>query len=264
MVFRELALFAGIGGSSLAGKLAGWETVCAVENDEYCRSILFRHQRNGTLPRFPIWDDVETFDPTPWTGSIDLITGGFPCQDISLANKTEAGRKGLDGARSGLWREMLRIICVVRPDWVLVENVPALLSNGMGTVLADLSTLGYDAIWGVLSAGDLGYPHLRQRVWVVAHPASKRFDKHAFSIVEFSKEAASKHKPRISLPATVDILRDGRKNFSTAPDYNYRGHDGLSEAMDRIKGLGNAWVPNVAAAAFIVLHTIIEMRLTEE
>lgn len=162
---RELALFAGAGGGILGGKLLGWRTVCAVEFDAYARSVLMARQNDGCLEPFPIWDDVRTFDGTPWRGRIDVVSGGFPCQDISVAGTG----KGISGERSGLWREMARIIGEVGPRFVLVENSPALTARGLGTVLGDLATLGYDARWGVLGAVHAGAPHKRERIWIVAN-----------------------------------------------------------------------------------------------
>lgn len=152
----------------MGGHLLGWRTVCAVEFDSYARSVLLARQRDGLLPRFPIWDDVRTFDGYPWRGRVDVVSGGFPCQDISAAG-TGAG---LDGARSGLWVEMARIIREVQPRFAFVENSPMLTSRGLGTVLGDLAEVGFDAEWGVLGAADVGAPHQRDRIWIVAHAAS--------------------------------------------------------------------------------------------
>ena len=158
---NELALFAGAGGGVLGGKLLGWRTVCAVECDAYAASVLVARQNDGCLPPFPVWDDVCTFDGRAWRGIVDVVSGGFPCQDISVAGKGE----GITGARSGLWGEMRRIVGEVRPRYVFVENSPALTSRGLGTVLGDLAALGYDAEWGVLGADDAGAPHRRKRIW---------------------------------------------------------------------------------------------------
>jgi DNA (cytosine-5)-methyltransferase 1 len=162
---NELALFAGAGGGILGGKLLGWRTVCAVEIDAYCRASLAQRQNDGALAPFPIWDDVCTFDGHPWRGVVDVVSGGFPCQDISVAGTG----KGLDGERSGLWKEFARIVGEVGPQWVFVENSPALTSRGLGRVLGDLACMGYDAEWGVLGAVDAGAPHRRYRVWIVAY-----------------------------------------------------------------------------------------------
>ena len=167
---RELALFAGAGGGILGGRLLGWRTICAVECDAYAASVLVTRQNDGSLAPFPVWDDVRTFDGTDWTGRVDVISGGFPCQDISAAG---AG-KGIDGERSGLWREFARIICEVRPRYVFVENSPMLTARGLGVVLGDLAALGYDARWDVFGAAHVGAPHLRRRIWIVAHACSEQ------------------------------------------------------------------------------------------
>jgi len=161
---NELALFAGAGGGILGGKLLGWRTVCAVEWEQYPASVLCIRQNDGLLPPFPIWDDVQTFDGKPWRGIVDVVSGGFPCQDISAAGRGA----GIDGERSGMWGEMARIICEVQPRFVFVENSPMLTSRGLGRVLGDLAAMGFDARWGVLGAADVGANHQRDRIWIVA------------------------------------------------------------------------------------------------
>ena len=162
---RELALFAGAGGGILGGLLLGWRTVCAVELDAYCRRVLMARQDDGSLEPFPIWDDVTTFDGRPWAGLVDVVSGGFPCTDISSAGKGA----GIDGDQSGLWKDMARIVGEVRPRFVFVENSPMLTSRGLGTVLGDLAALGFDAEWGVLGAHHVGAPHKRDRIWIAAY-----------------------------------------------------------------------------------------------
>ena len=162
---RELALFAGAGGGILGSKLLGWRTVCAVEVERYARNVLLARQNDGMLDPFPVWDDVRTFDGRPWRGLVDVVSGGFPCQDISCAGKAA----GIKGERSGLWSEFARIICEVRPRFVFVENSPMLTSRGLDVVLGDLAEMGFDAEWGVLGADDAGAPHRRKRIWIVAH-----------------------------------------------------------------------------------------------
>ena len=170
---NELALFAGAGGGILGGHLLGWRTVCAVEWEQYPASVLCARQNDGLLPPFPIWDDVQTFDGKPWRGIVDVISGGFPCQDISAAGKGA----GIDGERSGMWREMARIIHEVRPRFVFVENSPMLTSRGLGTVLGDLAKMGFDAKWGVLGANAVGAPHQRERIWIYgSHSSSQRWN----------------------------------------------------------------------------------------
>lgn len=166
---RELALFAGAGGGILGGKLLGWRCVCAVERDPYAASVLMDRQNDGTLDPFPVWDDVCTFDGRPWRSCVDVISGGFPCQDISVAGSGA----GIDGERSGLWAHMARVVGEVRPRFVLVENSPALTSRGLGRVLGDLAALGYDAEWGVFGAHHAGAPHERERIWIIASDAHR-------------------------------------------------------------------------------------------
>lgn len=155
---NELALFAGAGGGILGSRLLGWKPICAVEIEEYPRNRLMQRQNDGILEPFPIWDDVRTFNGQPWFGKVDIITGGFPCQDISMAGRGE----GIKGERSGLWNEMARIIREVRPKFVLVENSPALVVRGLGTVLGDLAEMGYHARWGVFGGAQFRFsPILR-------------------------------------------------------------------------------------------------------
>lgn len=161
----ELALFAGAGGGILGSHLMGCTTVCAVERDAYAAQVLAQRQNDGILPAFPIWSDITTFEGKPWKGIVDVISGGFPCQDISSAGKGA----GIDGERSGLWSEMARIICEVRPREVWVENSPMLISRGLTRVISDLAQMGYDAHWTRFSASNFGAPHQRDRLWIVAY-----------------------------------------------------------------------------------------------
>ena len=165
-----LDLFSGAGGGILGSYLLGHRTICAVEINPYCRRVLSARQDDGTLPPFPVWDDICTFDGQPWRGRVDVVAGGFPCQDISIAGRGA----GIDGAKSGLWREMARVIGEVRPRYVFVENSPALVGRGLGTVLGDLSEMGFNARWGVLGAHHAGAPHYRDRLWIVAHAHGQR------------------------------------------------------------------------------------------
>jgi DNA (cytosine-5)-methyltransferase 1 len=161
---HELALFAGAGGGILGGKLLGWKCVCAVEWDAYARDVLVARQNDGCLYPFPIWDDIQTFDGAPWRGRVDVVSGGFPCQDISAAGSGA----GIEGERSGMWKHMARVVGEVRPRFVLVENSPMLVGRGLGMVLADLAAMGYDARWGIVGAHHAGAPHKRDRIWIVA------------------------------------------------------------------------------------------------
>jgi len=153
------SLFAGIGGFDLGLERAGMTCAWQVEREPYAVRVLEKH-----WPNVRRHDDVCTFPPEEGNWEVDLICGGFPCQDISVAGKGA----GLAGERSGLWHEMHRIIGELRPRYVIVENVAALLSRGMETVLGELSEIGYDAEWHVIPASAVGAPHRRERVWIVA------------------------------------------------------------------------------------------------
>ena len=160
---HELALFAGAGGGLLAGHLLGWTPVCAVERDAYAACVLANRQNDRIFPPFPIWSDVETFDGREWRGIVDVVSGGFPCQDISGAGKGA----GLSGPRSGLWFQMLRIIREVQPEWVFIENSDKLIGRGICTVESGLSEAGFTCRIGLLSAAACGANHERQRCWIV-------------------------------------------------------------------------------------------------
>lgn len=156
---KFLSLFAGIGGLDLGLERAGWTCVGQVEIDPFCCAVLAKH-----WPDVPRFADVREVDATGFVG-LDAIVGGFPCQDVSAAGR---GAGVEHGARSGLWREYARIVAAVRPRWVVVENVPMLRTRGADLVLGDLAALGYTCWPCVVAAADLGAPHLRKRVWILA------------------------------------------------------------------------------------------------
>ena len=213
---NELALFAGAGGGILGGHLLGWRTVCAVEWEPYAACVLVARQNDGVLPPFPIWDDVQTFDGKPWRGIVDVISGGFPCQDISAAGKGA----GITGERSGLWKEFARIICEVRPRFVFVENSPMLTSRGLDTVLRDLAALGYDAEWGVLGAHHAGAPHKRDRMWIVAHAAGYPGEQRQAGAADGGDDVANS-------------LRSERRENDDAGGRAEQGHDRQRETAGR-------------------------------
>jgi DNA (cytosine-5)-methyltransferase 1 len=281
---NELALFAGAGGGILGGKLLGWNTVGAVEIEEYPRNVLLQRQRDGILRPFPIWDDVTTFDGRPWRGLVDVVSGGFPCQDISVAGKGA----GITGARSGLWGEMFRIICEIRPRFAFMENSPMLTVRGLGNVLGDLASVGFAAEWLVLGASDVGAPHRRERIWILATPHTSTdpgrnvvdtdgFGRYALGDVAQNLSGAIQKTPErescgaISTPddfPDADMPRRRRRcSFSGAVDYCSaersaknawwlsepglgRVADGVAHKMDRLRAIGNGQVPLVAAVAF--------------
>lgn len=160
-MLKVLDLFSGIGGFSLGlERTGGFKTVAFCEIDPFCRKVLKKH-----WPDVPIYEDIRSLDGSGITA--DVITGGFPCQDISLANRNATG---ISGERSGLWREYARLIGEIRPRYVIVENSPALRFRGLGRVLGDLAGLGYDAEWRCYGAVHFGAQHERRRIWILAYP----------------------------------------------------------------------------------------------
>ena len=168
---RTMHLFAGHGGGLLADLILGHTPVVAVEWDSYACQVLRERAADGWFPGLRVWEgDVQLFDPSEYAGEVDCIHAGFPCQDISTAGK-QAGVH--EGTRSGLYREVLRIAGVVRPKQLFLENVSAILSNGLGTVLGDLAALGYDTRWLCIRASDVGSPHHRDRWFLLANSKGK-------------------------------------------------------------------------------------------
>lgn len=261
---NELALFAGAGGGILGGKLLGWRTVCAVEIDPYARRVLLARQADGCLEPFPVWDDVTTFDGYRWRGSVDVVSGGFPCQDISAIG---AG-KGLDGDRSGLWAEMARIIGEVQPRFAFVENSPMLTLRGLDRVCGDLATLGYDARWGVVSAADAGAPHLRERIWIVAHTirhqfrfdAAKQEGRHqtSGSVGDATDAAMLTRLHKSDYWQDAQRLPDNQITWRTSPWDEATPKvcgvdDGVADRLDRMHAIGNGQVPAVVRLAWRIL-----------
>lgn len=249
----ELALFAGAGGGILGGKLCGFTCVGAVEIEEYPREVLKQRQRDGILPEFPIWDDVTTFrvDNPECREYIEklrsirerlIITGGFPCQDISAAGE---GAGIIQGTRSGLWFEMARIIDEIRPKRVFVENSPRLTSRGLGIVLGDLARMGYNARWGVLGADNVGLCHSRKRIWILASNSNKnRWNEAQIQNKKFDqKESCRREFAR----AISTIIPESAHPRNTGDSYV------LANWVDRSSAIGNGQVPAVVAAAWDIL-----------
>jgi len=275
---NELALFAGAGGGILGGGLLGWRTVCAVEWEAYPASILCARQNDGLLPTFPIWDDVQTFDGKPWRGIVDVISGGFPCQDISAAGKGD----GLDGERSGMWKEMARIIGEVRPKYTFIENSPMLTFRGLERVLADLASMGFNAEWGVLSAADVGANHNRERIWIVGKN-TKQFKFFSHTLHDRNRwgqqqpQSIEKKNTKVSNASSIGLSGQGKHEqsinttqsrdwktikleYGSSPDFwsvepNVgRVVNGVADRVDRLKAIGNGQVPLCAATAWRLLN----------
>ena len=236
---RMIDTFSGIGGFSLAARwLGGIETVQFVEREPFCQRILAKH-----WPTVPIHDDICTFQPEP--GSADIVCGGFPCQDLSKAG----ARRGLGhDTRSGLFYQLLRVVCLVRPRFIVLENVAAILDGHLGTVVGELAANGYDCEWACLSAADLGAWHLRDRWWMVAYPSSYRIQGHLPDAVSWQRGLTE-----VSFSRGVADLTNGPSGSSP----RFRGDpDGVPTWMDRLKALGNVVVPQVA---MVPLARVLEL-----
>jgi DNA (cytosine-5)-methyltransferase 1 len=257
---NELALFAGAGGGILAGHLLGWRTVCAVELDAYCAALLAQRQNDEALPVFPIWSDVQTFDGRPWRGLVEVVSGGFPCQDIAACGK----RAGIHGKKSGLWFEMLRIIREVAPAYLFIENSQNLRTAGLCEILEGLTALGFNDEWDCIGAQAAGAPHLeRMRLWQRASNSDRLSEEQQRGCQKGSSETkfakSSSNNPRES--NTESHRREpGREEceqqtwgsnswWSAEPDVDRMVH-GLPFRMDRIRALGNAQIPAVAKLAW--------------
>jgi DNA (cytosine-5)-methyltransferase 1 len=221
---NELALFAGAGGGILGGHLLGWRTVCAVEFNAYCAGVLVQRQNDGILRPFPVWDDVRTFDGTPWRGRVDVVSGGFPCQAYSSA---ASGRNTADD----LWPEMRRIVADVAPRYVFAENVQR---RAIDRAADDLEPMGYRTRAVALSASDVGADHIRPRYWLLA----------------YTDDDSELQRP---LDAKA-LLRPGIRPrvWEAAPD-EPRMADGLAFGVERLTATGNGQIPAVAATAWRLL-----------
>lgn len=227
---RVLDLFSGIGGFSLGLERAGMTTVAFCDINPFCRRVLAKH-----WPNVHIFEDVRTLSAQHLAAagiSVDLICGGFPCQDISRAG-TGAG---IEGERSGLWREFARLIREIRPRYVLVENVAALLDGGMGTVLRDLAECGFDAEWSIVSACSLGAPHMRQRVFIVAYA-------YGINGWERLRHPASRSNRAIQAIDGLSRARTCWNAWMEDPSALYGGANGIPFGMDRNRSIGNSLMP---------------------
>jgi DNA (cytosine-5)-methyltransferase 1 len=236
-----LDLFSGIGGITLA--LSPWvRPVAYCENDRYAQAILLSRQASGDLPIAPIWDDIRTltYSILPVV-KIDIIYGGFPCQDISVAGLGA----GLEGKRSGLFFEIVRLAKEIRPKFIFLENVSAIRTLGLSTVGKELARLGYDCRWDIVSAEEIGAPHLRRRWFLLATLSN----------------ASSVQRKEIKWNESKRVLRKNG-NFKSEwwksePDVGRVAH-GIPFRVDRLRGLGNSVVPLQARTAFKRLIGIYE------
>ena len=222
-------LFAGAGGGILGDLLLGHNPIGACEIEPYPSDVLLARQADGHLPNFPIWDDVATLDGNPWRGSVDVLCGGFPCQDISSAGKGA----GITGERSGLWKEYARLIGEMRPRFVFAENSPLLRTRGLGVVLEDLAALGYNARWGIIGAGAVGAPHKRDRMWVLAYSENQRDSGRKWQPKNNSKKGDERGVVRGGGGFNV-----GCSCVAYAPEQGLEGHNKREETTERREDKG--------------------------
>lgn len=251
------SLFSGIGGFNLGARISGIETIWDCEIEPYARKILKKH-----FPKSILHEDVTQLTNPEY---VDIISGGFPCQDISISNNylnKKSGneeKKGIKGERSGLWTEMWRIIGEVRPKYIIIENSPMLIHRGLGKVINDLSNIGYVLEWQRLSAFQFGFPHFRKRFFGIAYSNKVRC-KDSNSVFQKLPEIFPERTPRqINLPMSF-------KRFNSRSDYrNIRMYDGFSKELDkrRIEVLGNAVIPDIAHYLFecIKNHILLTNKL---
>jgi DNA (cytosine-5)-methyltransferase 1 len=247
---NELHLFAGAGGGILGGMLLGHTTVCAVEFEPYCQKVLLQRQQDGILPKFPIWDDVTTFDGTPWRGKIDVVCGGFPCQDVSVANPKG---KGIEGSRSGLWTEMHRIIGEIMPTYIFIENSPMLTSRGGSRVVSDIAAMGYDCRWGIVGSRHTDSPMRRDRMWILACCGGFRRETSRQGKMDSKFQIKKKKSWEVSTNRENNLRLLRSRYSDEILSRNFRGCDEFSCRMDRLTAIGNAQVPIVAATAWRIL-----------
>ena len=252
MTLKLLDLFSGIGGFSYAAEkiVGGFSTTQFVELDSYCQKVLRKH-----WPEVPIHADITTFTAEP--GMFDVITAGFPCQDLSSAGK----QRGLQAERSGLFYEVIRLARELRPQFVLFENVGNLLSHQNGEtfqeVLFQIAKAGFDAEWAVIPASDVGACHQRKRIWILAYSNQIRSHGQDLSLssmcgsdqggeIELGGGKKSRAQRWSQWPARSKSLSPYWRGYVSQPAL-CRGDDGLSGRVDRLKALGNSIVPQVAA-----------------
>jgi len=249
MKLRTLHLFAGIGGGLLADLIMGHEPVVAIEQDAYSCEVLRCRAAEGWFPNIKvIQDDVRKIDPDQFEGSVDTIAAGFPCQPFSI----NGSRRGFADERGQLFYEVIRFARSIRPQYILLENVPAILVSGFQHILTALAEIGYDAQWTCLSASAVGAPHQRERWWAVAYPHGE-----SGQADECGKEPGQKRQHH-RIP-----LQEGTP--WTAERQPHPVVDGISERLaydgKAVKAYGNAQVPLQAAIAFAMLGYPVNLQI---
>ena len=244
---KVLDLFSGIGGFSLGLERAGMETVAFCEIDKKAQLVLQKH-----WPNVPIFEDVSTLSAKDIDGPIDIICGGFPCQDISTAGKGA----GLAGERSGLWFQFHRLIKEIKPKYAIIENVSALRSRGLDQVLRSLSEIGYDAEWHCIPATAVGAPHQRDRIWIIAYPNNQgeptcSFNDEASGLSQSSRDEVAQslckglEGQRFASRIQSELSKASGDYWRQNTPSPIRVVDGVPNRVDRLKQLGNAVVPQI-------------------
>lgn len=249
---KHIGLFEGIGGFSLAARWMGWETKAWCEWIEYKQTQLYKN-----FPNAKGHGDISTTDFTIYRGHCDILTGGFPCQDASIAKQDGKGQQGLQGARTGLFWEMVRAIEEIRPKFIVAENVSNFLKVNGGqdfrTVLSELARMGYNAEWRVCRASDVGAPHHRARVYIVAYANSLRLQA-GTSFFSNVRETASQ-VPWRNYGTTVQTFRGGAWDGEPPALCVDNGVSGKL-VRQQLHGYGNAIVPQIAYQIFKVIQEV--------
>ena len=255
---KMLDLFSGIGGFSLAASWTGEiETVAFCEIEPFCQKVLKKH-----WPNVPIYEDIKELNFNEFNYA-DIISSGFPCQDVSCTGFQE----GITGKRSGLWSETCRAISDIRPRWTVVENVANLLigdgGNWFARVLSDLAALGYDAIWHCIPAAYVGAPHLRDRVWIIAYPNERDIQHLELSrkISEGLRQTRIRCKDILAVELCVGKMapekwRPTRSTINPRP-LLVRKDDGFSDGLYRLGACGNSITTYIA---YVIFSTLVELE----
>lgn len=261
---RTIHLFAGAGGGLLADLILGHRPIVAVEWEPYACQVLRERARDGWFPDLSVWEgDVRMFDPSEYAGKVDCIHAGFPCQDISVAGK-QAGVA--EGTRSGLYREVLRVSRIVRPQYIFLENVAAITSKGLDQVIKDLASMGYDTRWCTLKASNVGANHYRDRWFVLCrntnhdgksvgtlHDETQRVSRVSETDDVAYTYRAQRERRRIPIrrEAKYSDVEVGAWWVNKPPIYGV--DDGVAYRMDRLRAIGNGQVPLQVATAWKLL-----------
>lgn len=240
-MLNGLSLFSGIGGIDFA--LREWiRPIAYCEIDPFCQAVLLSRIANGDLGFAPIWDDINTLESSFLDRFVDIVFGGFPCQDISVAGNG----KGLDGKRSGLFFEIVRVAKEIKPKFIFLENVPAITSRGGIQVVREIASLGYDCRWCVISAASVGAKHKRERWFLLAHAQSLGCRQGGLSIREKKGQSVS-----------FDDIEYYKWHKEPENKLEMAGMvDGIQGRVDRIRALGNSVVPLQVRKAFQILSGI--------